>query len=135
MAGLVAFDAATPSCTACKDPVADRATDGGDRGCGSQSSQADVVELARMEARLRGDGAASPSETEVTLPPEEARQLSARQRGRETGATSVTGATGAVAATQKLGKCERCGYMSSQAICQACKLLQGLNKNRPQVQI
>ena len=36
---------------------------------------------------------------------------------------------------QVLGKCERCGYMSSQAICHACTLLESLNKNRPQVQL
>ena len=26
------------------------------------------------------------------------------------------------------GKCERCGCMSSQAVCKACVLLEGLNK-------
>ncbi len=26
------------------------------------------------------------------------------------------------------GTCERCGYMSSQAVCKACVLLEGLNK-------
>lgn len=36
---------------------------------------------------------------------------------------------------QVLGQCKRCGYMSSQEICQACTLLEGLNKNRPQIQI
>jgi len=36
---------------------------------------------------------------------------------------------------QVLGKCERCGYLSSQAICQACVLLEGLNKNRPQIEL
>lgn len=32
---------------------------------------------------------------------------------------------------QKLGQCERCGYLSSQAVCKACVLLEGLNKARP----
>jgi cytoplasmic tRNA 2-thiolation protein 1 len=36
---------------------------------------------------------------------------------------------------QKLGQCERCGYLSSQAICQACVLLEGLNKSRPRTGI
>lgn len=36
---------------------------------------------------------------------------------------------------QKLGQCERCGYMSSQAICKACVLLEGLNKARPKTGI
>lgn len=29
------------------------------------------------------------------------------------------------------GKCERCGYMSSQAVCKACLLLEGLNRGLP----
>jgi cytoplasmic tRNA 2-thiolation protein 1 len=34
-----------------------------------------------------------------------------------------------------MGKCERCGYISSQKICKACMLLDGLNKNRPKTAI
>ncbi|KAH9816343.1 Cytoplasmic tRNA 2-thiolation protein 1 [Teratosphaeria destructans] len=36
---------------------------------------------------------------------------------------------------QKLGHCERCGYLSSQAVCKACVLLEGLNKARPKTRI
>lgn len=36
---------------------------------------------------------------------------------------------------QKLGQCERCGYLSSQAVCKACMLLEGLNKARPKTGI
>ena len=36
---------------------------------------------------------------------------------------------------QTLGKCVKCGYMSSQAMCQACTLLENLNKNRPEISI
>ncbi|OQO11240.1 Cytoplasmic tRNA 2-thiolation protein 1 [Cryoendolithus antarcticus] len=36
---------------------------------------------------------------------------------------------------QKLGQCEKCGYLSSQAVCKACMLLEGLNKARPQTGI
>ena len=32
---------------------------------------------------------------------------------------------------QRLGQCQRCGYLSSQSICKACVLLEGLNKARP----
>ena len=41
-------------------------------------------------------------------------------------------------ATQALtapGKCERCGYMSSQAVCKACQLLEGLNRGLPNLGI
>ena len=34
-----------------------------------------------------------------------------------------------------MGKCARCGYISSQAVCKACTLLEGLNKNRPKTMI
>lgn len=36
---------------------------------------------------------------------------------------------------QTMGRCVRCGYMSSQAVCQACVLVEGLNKNRAEVAI
>ncbi|TKA73834.1 Cytoplasmic tRNA 2-thiolation protein 1 [Friedmanniomyces simplex] len=36
---------------------------------------------------------------------------------------------------QRLGQCERCGYLSSQAVCKACMLLEGLNKARPRTGI
>jgi cytoplasmic tRNA 2-thiolation protein 1 len=36
---------------------------------------------------------------------------------------------------QTLGTCKTCGYMSSQEICKACTLLEGLNKNRPKMEI
>ncbi|KAF2860074.1 hypothetical protein K470DRAFT_282265 [Piedraia hortae CBS 480.64] len=36
---------------------------------------------------------------------------------------------------QKLGRCERCGYLSSQRICKACDLLEGLNKTKAKVGI
>ncbi|KAK5136087.1 hypothetical protein LTR08_004137 [Meristemomyces frigidus] len=36
---------------------------------------------------------------------------------------------------QKLGQCDRCGYLSSQAVCKACMLLEGLNKARPRTGI
>jgi len=29
------------------------------------------------------------------------------------------------------GKCQRCGYISSQDVCKACVLLEGLNKGLP----
>lgn len=36
---------------------------------------------------------------------------------------------------QTLGQCERCGYLSSQSVCKACVLLEGLNKARPRTYI
>jgi cytoplasmic tRNA 2-thiolation protein 1 len=36
---------------------------------------------------------------------------------------------------QVMGQCKICGYLSSQEICKACMLLDGLNKNRPKNKI
>lgn len=33
------------------------------------------------------------------------------------------------------GKCTKCGYISSQELCKACILLQGLNKGRPRLAV
>ncbi|KAK5153655.1 cytosolic thiouridylase subunit Ctu1 [Recurvomyces mirabilis] len=41
------------------------------------------------------------------------------------------GKDGIARPAQTLGQCERCGYLSSQAVCKACVLLEGLNKSRP----
>ena len=39
------------------------------------------------------------------------------------------------AVKQTMGQCERCGYISSQRICKACLLLEGLNQARPKTMI
>ena len=37
------------------------------------------------------------------------------------------------AAAQRPGKCVRCGYMSSQRLCKACILIEGLNRGKPKL--
>lgn len=98
-------------------------------GCGSQDGRASGGEMAEMEKKLAEDEAAQSREVEITLP--------------ATGQPAVT----SVPLTKKrqknqkplkvqtIGKCERCGYISSQKICKACALLEGLNKNRPKTAI
>lgn len=36
---------------------------------------------------------------------------------------------------QVMGQCSKCGYLSSQEVCKACVLLEGLNKARPKNKI
>ena len=127
MGGLVAVGSSA-SCP-CKDSDESETAEGGMRSCGSKSGQTEVAEMAQMEAKLREDNVAGSLETEVTLRPKKPHHKPVPQRARESGATA------GVATKQKLGNCERCGYMSSQAICQACTLLESLNKSRPRVQI
>lgn len=37
--------------------------------------------------------------------------------------------------SKSVGQCARCGYMSSQRICKACVLLEGLNRSRPKIDV
>ncbi|KAK3945612.1 cytoplasmic tRNA 2-thiolation protein 1 [Diplogelasinospora grovesii] len=102
-------------------------------GCGSQNGRSSGGEMAAMEQELKDNEAHKELEIDVanTMPATKAElkekllELPIRSGPRNSKAVS----------RQVLGTCERCGYMSSQAICQACMLLEGLNKNRPQIQI
>ncbi|ERF74213.1 Cytoplasmic tRNA 2-thiolation protein 1 [Endocarpon pusillum Z07020] len=112
--------------------------EGATSGCGSTKGRSGHGEMVDMEKRLAENEAASTQETEVTLSsandrPRDAVQAKPkpkpfsihdkRQKGRRK------------AAAQQMGKCERCGYLSSQTICKACLLLEGLNRNRPKTTI
>jgi len=105
-------------------------------GCGSANGRSSGGEMAVMEKRLAENDAAADREVEITLPAngDEAVQETFRrqpqpsihdkkQRGRKK------------LVKQVMGRCEKCGYLSSQSICKACMLLDGLNKARPATQI
>lgn len=104
-------------------------------GCGSGNGRSSGNEMAAMEAQLRSDQSANGKdlETDVTA----AVSLKARPNGsKELPIRSGNAAAKKQGVSkQVLGRCEKCGYMSSQAMCQACMLLEGLNKNRAQIQI
>ncbi|KAF9885759.1 nucleotidyltransferase [Aspergillus nanangensis] len=87
-------------------------------GCGGNSSngRARGGEMSEMENKLTGDEAALSRETEIKMP-------------------SDTTLKQKLIKTQVMGKCERCGYISSQKVCKACMLLEGLNRNRPKTAI
>lgn len=97
-------------------------------GCGSQSGGANVEEMAEMEKQLVGNEEAEGREVEVTLPAKKSKgnkQQTARTSRRNQKPLKL----------QTMGQCERCGYISSQNICKACMLLDGLNKNRPKTTV
>lgn len=50
-------------------------------------------------------------------------------------AESVEMSTGFERGVAREGRCERCGYLSSNKICKACVLLEGLNAGRAQVEV
>ncbi|KAK1767820.1 adenine nucleotide alpha hydrolases-like protein [Phialemonium atrogriseum] len=102
-------------------------------GCGSQNGRSSGGEMDAMEKQLRDNEASHVLEVDV------AKELSQRKQKSSGGPRTLPIRNGTgnakVVKKQVLGNCERCGYISSQALCQACMLLDGLNKNRPQIQI
>ncbi|KAL2015759.1 hypothetical protein VTK56DRAFT_4869 [Thermocarpiscus australiensis] len=102
-------------------------------GCGSQSGRAPEGEMAAVDKQLRENEAHEAFEIDV------AKAIPKSKDGMEDKDKSLPTRSGKGAskgiARQVLGNCKRCGYMSSQDVCQACMLLEGLNKNRAQIQI
>ncbi|KAG9566811.1 adenine nucleotide alpha hydrolases-like protein, partial [Aureobasidium melanogenum] len=105
--------------------------DDGNGGCGSGNGRGTGGEMGDMERKLQENERAEEegTETEIKLPTKK-EQTTVPLRPKK-----AKGPTPPANAKQTLGKCERCGYMSSQAICKACMLLEGLNKNRPKTAI
>ncbi|KAL1979839.1 hypothetical protein VTN96DRAFT_5074 [Rasamsonia emersonii] len=121
-------------------PASTEADDYTAGGCGSQNGRSSGGEMAEMEKKLAEDEAAQSRETEITLPREDI------SSSPSTAAVPLRKKNNKKAASQQptkkkplklqtLQKCERCGYISSQKICKACELLEGLNKNRPKTAI
>lgn len=107
----------------------------GARACGSANGRSSGGEMVDMETQLAQNEAAATREVEVLLPDTKTmngiplvndQKLSIHDK-KPKGKRKVVG--------QTMGKCDRCGYLSSQKICKACMLLEGLNKNRPQTSI
>lgn len=98
----------------------------GTGGCGSSNGRSSGGEMANMEKKLQEDEKAEGMESEM--------KLNRTPRG-ETNKESGLRRKGKKLPKQQIGQCTRCGYLSSQSICKACMLLEGLNKNRPKVEI
>ncbi|KAI9851373.1 MAG: nucleotidyltransferase [Thelocarpon superellum] len=123
-------------------PVDDEAEAVG--ACGSANGRSSGGDMARMEEKLQADEEAVARETEVipeALTESRGHQIPARVIVTSIPADikSTTLSSRSVAPrklrTQRLGRCARCGYLSSQEICKACILLEQLNRNRPKTKI
>ena len=101
----------------------------GEGGCGSGNGRSSGGEMAAMEAKLRADDEAAEREVDVTHDDGHATTTTASPRTKEKKKKKK------LPKQQRMGKCSRCGYLSSQAVCKACVLLEGLNKNRPKTEI
>lgn len=97
-------------------------------GCGSANGRSSTHDLAQMDAELKTtqNEALETDMTRSKSAEEDVVKLPIRPK-RSQGAP--------LKPLQTLGRCAKCGYMSSQAICQACALLETLNKNRPDIAI
>ncbi|KAK5113801.1 hypothetical protein LTR62_003185 [Meristemomyces frigidus] len=117
-----------------------------EEGCGSGGGQDAGGEMAVMERKLQEDQKADEDGVEIEVKmPAKAHRDGSFERIRSPAKTTVPirtkaektqgrkqGNNGTLRSTaQRLGQCERCGYLSSQAVCKACVLLDGLNKSRP----
>lgn len=102
-----------------------------DTGCGTSVSQSAGGEMAKMEQQLAESEKAQEGglETEVTLP--KTTKLPIRTRKEKAHIVMAK----KPASKQVMGECETCGYLSSQKICKACVLLEGLNRNRPKISL
>ncbi|KAK5196157.1 cytosolic thiouridylase subunit Ctu1 [Exophiala xenobiotica] len=95
-------------------------------GCGTRNN--DGGSMAQMERQMLVNEAAAEREIEVTLP----NGAGATQKATPSVSIHDKKARGRKKVNkQVMGQCERCGYLSSQKICKACSLLEGLNKSRP----
>jgi len=106
------------------DQVSNGALDDGEAGCGSSAGRSSGGEMATMEKQLRQEEGAAGKETEVAVSmPTKTTKIAGKGRKERK------------LPQQSMRRCERCGYLSSQTICKACMLLEGLNKNKPKVEI
>jgi len=102
-------------------------------GCGS-NGRSSGGEMADMEKKLQEDEEDAGREVEITST---VNINNGQPHGRIDGKNGARKEkdTSRKLTRQTLGTCKKCGYMSSQEICKACVLLEGLNKNRPKMEI
>jgi cytoplasmic tRNA 2-thiolation protein 1 len=112
----------------------------GSSGCGRQGEKDEDME--EVERRLVENDAAEVNETEITMAQIQAQRHDRIPNSLQTAKEATAHDKGMkrkggrkAPRQQVMGRCERCGYLSSQKICKACMLLEGLNKNRPKVDI
>jgi cytoplasmic tRNA 2-thiolation protein 1 len=109
---------------ACQSGTNTAAAEEEEGGCGSSVGKS----MASVESQLAANERAADQslETEIPSASTTASKGQKKPRALRTGGPKKKGPP-----KQVMGQCSKCGYLSSQAICKACVLLEGLNKNRP----
>lgn len=102
-------------------------------GCGSAVGKS----MASVESQLAADDRAAEHnlETEITSTPTTTRQPTTNKGQKKPRAERTGGPKKKGPNKQVMGQCSKCGYLSSQEVCKACVLLEGLNKSRPKAKI
>jgi len=101
--------------------------------CGSSVGRSAAGEMARMDRQLEQNDIAETQqlETEIKLSNCQV-TLPLQQKPKSTTASSdIELSQRRPGPKQTMGRCVKCGYLSSQSVCKACVLLEGLNKARP----
>ncbi|KAK5735116.1 cytosolic thiouridylase subunit Ctu1 [Elasticomyces elasticus] len=93
----------------------------------------DLPPEAALPTHVQGQNHDRHSQTDVQQLPSDIRTVPIRTKQEKKSSRKAT--RDAPPPKQRLGQCERCGYLSSQAVCKACMLLEGLNKARPRTGI
>ena len=107
----------------------------GSGGCGS-SGRASGGEMAEIEKKLQENEEGSTREINVmSLASNVTNGQNHDRIKKQDSRIKPKKARASRKLPQTLGTCKKCGYMSSQDICKACVLLEGLNKNRPKMEI
>lgn len=118
----------------CKDSAAPVAAmdDEATGGCGSSNGRTTGNEMEEAERKLRADEKAEEDGLEMEVTVNKAAKLNSNMNGNKSAFASRSKRT---PKQQTMGQCERCGYLSSQAVCKACTLLEGLNKTRARIEV
>ena len=104
-------------------------------GCGSANGRTSGNEISQMEKTLKKkEEQPVRNELEVEITSD------GTPKGESEGSVQLPIRKRPVKDTQPvpqqvLGRCVKCGYMSSQSMCQACTLLERLNQNRAEITI
>ncbi|KAF2830364.1 adenine nucleotide alpha hydrolases-like protein [Ophiobolus disseminans] len=110
-------------------------------GCGSAAGRTVGGDMENMEKQLAQNDTAADNDLEIEITAKSLQK--AKQHNRHdsaavplaNGKKTKKGVTPRKTNKQVMGQCKICGYLSSQEVCKACVLLEGLNKGRPKNKI
>jgi cytoplasmic tRNA 2-thiolation protein 1 len=104
-------------------------------GCGSANGRTVGGDMANMEQQLSQNDAAVDKNLEVEITAKSLHSGKQHSAAVPLAKNKATKKGTTPKKKQIMGQCKNCGYLSSQEVCKACVLLEGLNKARPKNKI